>query len=160
MGRSGLERSTVGSGRRRVLASVAVFVLALAGCSDDDDDTSTQEAYCEAGQTLESSVNSLSGLVVGDGTPGSVMDSVVEGRDDLDSALDAVKADLDALREAATDAAADEVDALKQAVDGLDEAFSELVGDLSVEKATAAQEAFQGVEAAAGAVTDALTDCS
>ena len=147
---------------RVLFIGIAVLGLVAAGCSDDDDGASSQETYCVAGQSLESSVNTLSGLIgvdEGEAAVGQIMDAVVESSDDLDAALDAIEADLAALREAANEAAADEVDALDQAMDDLANALSELGSDLDLDKALAVQESAQGARTAAQAVYDTLTDC-
>jgi outer membrane murein-binding lipoprotein Lpp len=127
---------------RRVaqLALGAVLGVALlAGCGDDDsgDEPSAQEQYCEAGDSLESSVSALVDL-----------DLVAEGTSGLESAVDAVKADLDELRSTASEAAAEEIDALEQSVDDLGTAASDLGGEISTENASALE-----------AVYGTLTDC-
>jgi hypothetical protein len=148
---------------RVLFVGIAVLGLLAAGCSDaDDDGASSQESYCEAGQSLESSVNALSGLIgvdEGEEAVGQIMDAVVESSDDLDAAVDAIEADVSALREAASEAAADDVDALDQAMDDLANVLSDLGSDLDLDKALAVQESAQGARAAAQAVYDTLTDC-
>jgi len=140
---------------RMLFPLFAAIALVAAACGDG---ASAQEKYCEAGQSLESSVNALSGAVGVDDV-GQVMDLVAERGDDLESAIDAVRGDLDALREAATDAAADEVDAFEQAMDDITDAFSELGGDVALDNAVAAQDAVQRLGMAAQAVYGTLTDC-
>jgi hypothetical protein len=147
---------------RTMFVGFVVIALVATGCGDDDDDGAlAQLEYCDAGQSLESSVVALSGLFgVEDLDLGKVMDFVVEGSDEFESAIEAVENDLGALKEAATDVAADDVDALDQAMDDVDDALSELGSDLSTENATAVQDAVQRVGTAAQAVYDTLTDCS
>ena len=124
-----------------------VGVVVAAGCGSDDDE-SAQDRYCAAGESLESSLDELASL-----------DLVAAGTDGLTAAVDEVHSDLDELRDAASDAAADEVGALEQAVDGLDEAISTLGGDLTSDNATAVGTAIDNVSAAAQSVRSTLSDC-
>jgi hypothetical protein len=112
---TGLKQGSCVMNSRVLIIGIAGLVLAATGCSDDDDGASSHETYCVAGQSLESSVNTLSGLIgvdEGEEAVGQIMDAAVEFSDDLDAAVGAIEADLAALREAADEAAADEVDAL------------------------------------------------
>ena len=148
--------------------TILAIVVGLVGSA-----CSSNQAACEAGQSLESSINELSGLV-GVEDPEQLMRFVDEDIHrpvgellDLESAIDAAQGDLDVLVEAAPDAAADEVDALEQAMDDLTDAISELINEFrnssfntDFNNAEAAQDANQGVATAAQAVYDTLTDCS
>ena len=67
--------------------------------------------------------------------------------------------DVDALKDAAADAAEDDVDALDEALDDLDDALSDLGGDVSAENVGGLQSAVQGVSTAAQAVYGTLGDC-
>lgn len=132
----------------RVRAGLVVAVLGffvLAGCGDDE---SAQEQYCNAGESLRTSLSALTSL-----------DLIAEGTDGLESAVDQVKDDLDDLQDAASDAASDEVDAFDDAVDALDSAISDLGGDLTADNATAVGTAIQDVGTAAQAVFATLSDC-
>ena len=91
-----------------ILLTAGLAVAGIAGCGSDDE-PSAQEKYCEAGDSLRSSVDALVGL-----------DLVAEGTDGLNSAVDAVKGDVEELRDAASDAAADDVSVLEQSVDDLE----------------------------------------
>lgn len=136
------------SRRRRLPAAVVAVMLGVvlvAGCGDDE---SAQERYCNAGESLRTSLSALTSL-----------DLVAEGTNGLESAIDQVKDDLDDLQDAASDAAADDVDAFDDAVDALDSAFSDLGGDLTAENATAVGTAIQNVSTAAQAVFATLSDC-
>lgn len=141
--------STIGSsGRRRARAALVATILgvvALAGCGDDE---TAQERYCNAGESLATSLSALTSL-----------DLIAEGTDGLESAVDQVQDDLDDLQDAASDAAADEVDALDQAVDALDSAISDLGGDLTADNASAVGAAIGEVSTAAQAVLGTLSDC-
>jgi hypothetical protein len=129
------------------------------------------QKYCEAGQSLESSINALVGLVGVDDARQALdlvtqSTSVTTMNDDLESAIDAVEDDLDALQETATDAAADEVDVVERAMGDLNDALSKLSSNLftssetaDLDNAAAAQDAAQGVATAAQAVYGTLTDC-
>ena len=134
--------------RPRLFGTAIVIVLVLAGCGDSDGDTSSQEKYCEAGQSLESSVSGLTDL-----------DLVAEGTNGLESALGAVQDDLAQLLDAATDAAADEVAALEQSVDDLDSALADLGGEISTDNVSTLSAAVQSVGSAATGVFGTLTDC-
>lgn len=132
----------------QLVCGAAVVGVMLAGCGDDDDGRSAQEIYCDAGESLESSVTALSDL-----------DVVAEGTDGLRSATDDVKQDVAELRDAATDAAADEAEALAQAVDSLDSAVSDLGEDISADNVTELTTAVQAVASSAQAVYGTLADC-
>jgi len=155
---TGLRQGNCVMNSRVLIIGIAALVLAATGCSDDDDGVSAEEKYCEAGQSLESNVDTLSGLI-GVEDPGQIMDLVVESSGDLESAVDAVEADLEALRDAANEAAADEVDALQEAMVGLNDAVSDLGDDLAVDNALATQESAQAAVTAAQAVYDTLSSC-
>ncbi|MGI9643030.1 MAG: hypothetical protein ACR2N9_09625 [Acidimicrobiia bacterium] len=142
------EEATAGVQRRWLYTGAVVLALVAFGCGDDDDGQSAQEKYCEAGQSLESSVNALTDL-----------DLVAEGTDSLESAIDTIADEVDALQDAAADAAEDEVDALEDALDELDDAFSDLGDDISTDNVGALQTAIQGVSTAAQGVYGTLTDC-
>jgi hypothetical protein len=131
----------------RLMLMAGLAIAAIAGCGDDDE-KSAQEKYCEAGASLEASVEALLDL-----------DLVAEGTDGLESALGEVESNVNDLRDAATDAAADDVTALEQSVDGLEGAVSDLGGEISSENVTGVQSAVQSVGAAAEGVLATLSDC-
>ena len=137
--------------RHRAVGIGVAVVLALGGvaaCSDDGDEPSAQEQYCEAGESLRSSVGSLADL-----------DVVAEGTNGVESAVDQVADDVSELRDSASDAAADDVDALESAVSDLRDALSSLGDELTRENATAVIDAISSVSSAATAVYDTLSDC-
>ena len=115
--------STIGRAVRN-LALAGAVALSAAACSDDDD-KSAQERYCEAGASLESSVNALSNV-----------DVIAEGANGVETAVDGVKDDVNELRDSATDAAADEVDALNDALGDLGDALGAAGDDLTSDNAT------------------------
>jgi len=129
----------------RWFAAAAVVAVVLVGCGDDE---SAQDAYCEAGESLGSSVTALTDL-----------DLISEGTSGLEAALDDVEADLGELSDSAADAAADEVDALEQAVDGLGTAISDLGGEISADNLGALQTAVQAIGSAVQGLADTLSDC-
>jgi len=131
---------------RTLVVGTVLGLVALAGCGDDE--PSAQEQYCEAGESLESSVAALANL-----------DLIAGGTDSLTAATDSVKDDLSELSDTASDAAADDVDALKQSVDDLSSAISDLGGEISTENASAVAAAVANVGTAAQAVYATLSDC-
>lgn len=131
----------------RSMALAGAMALCAVACSDDDDQ-SAQERYCEAGASLESSVNELLNL-----------DVIAEGTSGVETAVDAVEEDVDELRDSATDAAADEVDALSNALSDLGDALSAAGGELTSDNATAVVDAIGAVQAASTDVYATLTDC-
>ena len=137
--------STFGRAVRSMALAGAMGLCAVA-CSDDDQ--SAQERYCEAGASLESSVNELLNL-----------DVIAEGTSGMETAVDAVEEDVDELRDSATDAAADDVDALSNALSDLGDALSAAGGELTSDNATAVVDAISAVQAAATDVYATLTDC-
>lgn len=83
-----------------------------------------------------------------DGLPGQLNDAIKEVSDDAD-----------ALRDSASDAAADDVEALGASVDALENSISELGGALSRDNVTAVGDAIGEVSASAQAVLSTLSDC-
>jgi archaellum component FlaC len=143
------DQNSTQPGRRRrwIFAAALVGGLSLAACGSDDDQ-SAQEKYCEAGQSLESSAAALLDL-----------DLITQGTSGLEDAVDEVEKDVDALRDSATEAAADEVDALEQSVKDLDSALSDVSGDISTDNVAALQTAVQSVATAFQGLNSTLTDC-
>lgn len=131
-----------------VLATTMLLIGLVAACGDDDDGVSAQEKYCEAGESLEASVGALSSVEL-----------VAGGVDGLESALGAVEDDLKDLRDAATDAVADDIDVLEESVDDLSSALSDLGGEITSDNAAAVGTAVEGVAAAALGVWETLDDC-
>lgn len=130
------------------LIAAAAITMALAGCGSDDDELSAQEQYCEAGASLQSSVEALTNI-----------DLISEGTSGLEDALNAVTDDLSTLRDTADSAAEPEVEALTDSVDELQSSVSDLGGEISADNATALAAAVQSVGSAAQAVYDTLSDC-
>lgn len=97
----------------------AASVLGLAACGDDgdggDEGAAEEPGICEARADLDTSFAALGDI-----------DIVNDGTDALREAVDAIAADVEALREAAGDEAADEVDAVEESYDAVVAA----VGDL------------------------------
>ena len=133
-----------------LVVGVALSVAALAGCGSDDDDVSPEEAFCAAGDSLESDVSSLASLDPTDGT------------DALNESVDAIKADLNALQESGSDVASDEIDALQSSIDELDDAVDVMItGDIPVDNATTISTAIRNIGTSASALYETLsTTCS
>jgi outer membrane murein-binding lipoprotein Lpp len=137
---------TRGRGIRRLAAAGCLGVLALGACGSDDE--SAQDQYCEAGADLKSSLASLADL-----------DLIGSGTDGLNDAIEQVSDDVDALRDSASGATADDVEALEASVDALEETISTLGDDVSGANLTAVRDAIGEVSAAAQAVISTLSDC-
>jgi uncharacterized protein YoxC len=123
-----------------------VGALALGACGSDEE--SAQDQYCQAGADLRTSLAALVDL-----------DLIASGTDGLNDAIEQVSDDVDALRDSASDATADDVEALEASVDGLEESISTLGGELSSDNLTAVSDAIGEVSAAAQAVLSTLSDC-
>lgn len=126
---------------------VGLGIALLAGCGSDDD-ASDQEQYCEAGESLESSVSALGDL-----------DLVAEGTNGLEAALEAIEADVNELMNTASEAASDEISALEQSLDDLESALADLGGEITSDNASTVAAAAQNVSESAQAVYGTLTDC-
>jgi hypothetical protein len=133
-----------------LVVGVALSVAALAGCGSDDDDVSPEEAFCAAGESLESDVSSLASL-----------DLIAGGTDALNESVDAIEADLNALQESGSEVASDEIDALQSSFDELDDAVDALSDDITVENSTAIVTAITNIGTSASALYETLsTTCS
>lgn len=130
---------------RFLLAGLLGGVLLLTACGDDE---SAQDRYCNAGEDLQDSVAALTDV-----------DLIAEGTDGLDSALDAITDDLDTLKDAATDTAADDVDAVEAAVSDFGDALSSLGGELSSENVDGVVTAVESMASAVNGLATTLTDC-
>lgn len=137
--------------RVRLLAVAvgAVLTMSLAAACSDDDEASPEEAFCAAGDSLESNIAGLSDI-----------DVVNEGTDAVDEQFAAIQSDLDELRDSGSDVAAGEIDALESAVDQLGDDLDALGDDISPDAASAVGASVSGVASAAQAVVDTLaTTC-
>jgi hypothetical protein len=127
---------------------VVVSLGLLVACGDDDDGTTPQDAYCEAGAELRASVGELADL-----------DLLSEGTNGLQTRVQAIEDDLSTMRAAASDAAADELDALRTAVGDLGDVLAAIPGDLSRQTLSDVSSAVTEVTSAAQDVYATLSDC-
>ncbi|KHL17837.1 UNVERIFIED_CONTAM: hypothetical protein LK11_09620 [Mumia flava] len=127
---------------------VLLAAVSLGACGSEDDEPTSQDAYCDAAADLRSSVDALTNL-----------DLVGEGTNGLESAVDAVGEDVSTLKDTAGDAASDEVDALSDSIDDLKSAIGDAGDQLSSESVSAVSDAVSSVATSAQAVEDTLTDC-
>ena len=132
----------------RVLVAAPLAVaglVALGGCSDDE---SAQDQYCEAGENLESSVDTLLNL-----------DVVAEGANGVESAVQAVANDAQKMSDTASEAASDDVEALDDALSQLESSLSAVGEELTTDNARTVLDAIDAVRTAATGVYSTLTDC-
>lgn len=127
----------------------ALAVSFLAGCGDDDDET-PEEAFCNAGDSLETDVLALQD-----------MDIVAEGTDALEEQFSAIESDLTAMKDAGSEVASEQIGALETAVDDLETAIDGLGDEITTENASAAVTAISEIATSAQAVyTELDTTCS
>ena len=131
----------------QLVVGAGLGIALLAGCGNDDD-KSAQDKYCEAGQSLESSVLALGNV-----------DLIAEGTDALEPALGAVVDDVKELRDTASDAATDDVNALQESLDNLGSAISGLGDEVTAENVSTLATEVQNVSTSAQAVYGTLSDC-
>jgi hypothetical protein len=136
---------------RRIVSRTLLLVvvaLAVAACGDDSgDDVSSEEAFCQSGEQLETDVASLLD-----------MDVVAEGTDAVDDAFTTIRADTDALVAAGQDFAADDINAVEQAVDELGSAVDDLSGELTTDNAGAVATAVSDLGTAVQGLQTTLTE--
>jgi hypothetical protein len=120
----------------------------LAACGDDDDET-PEEAFCSAGDSLETDVQALGEL-----------DIVAEGTDALEEQLGAIESDLTTMMEAGTEVAGEQIAELETAVADLETSLEGLGEELTVDNAGAAIDAVSRiVTSAQGVYTELDTTC-
>jgi hypothetical protein len=135
----------------RALALV-VIGLAVAACGDDSSDggdsaPTSEEAFCESGEQLETDVAALTDI-----------DVVAEGTDAVEDAFSAIRADTDALVASGQDFAADDINALEQAVDELGSALDDLSGELTAANSADVLTAVSDIGTAATSLQTTLTE--
>ena len=136
--------------RRIVTRTLLLLIvgLAVAACGDDcDDGASSEEAFCQSGEQLETDISSLLD-----------MDIVAEGTDAVSDAYSTIRDDTDALVAAGQDFAADDINAVEQAVDELGSAVDDLSGDLTSDNASAVLTAISDLGTAAEGLETTLTE--
>ena len=131
------------------VAVVAVLSLAtLSACGSDSE--SSEDAFCDAGDSLRADVEGIADI-----------DVVSGGTDAVTDQIDAIQSDVAQLSESGLDVAADEISALETAVDDVSSELQGLGDDISVENAQAVSSSIGSVVTAAGAVYERLdTVCS
>lgn len=142
---SGFRRGRRWSG----VAVVAALSLAtLSACGSDSE--SSEDAFCDAGDSLQSNVEGIADI-----------DIVSGGTDAVTDQVEAIQSDIDQLSDSGSDVAADEISALETAVDEVAAALDGLGDDISIENAQAIAASVTAVVSAAGAVYERLdTVCS
>ncbi len=148
------ERRSIARSRSRVWLArsvavalvVAVMVIGVTACGDDDDAPSAEVTFCEAGDSFQSDIEALVSL-----------DVIAEGTDALNESFEAVKSDLDQLRESGEEIASEDIDAIESSLDALSDVIESLGEDISVEGATAAGTAVTGVVDSTNAIYETLS---
>ncbi len=112
----------------------------LAACGDDDDAT-PEEAFCDAGDSLETNVQALGDL-----------DLVAEGTDALEEQLGAIETDLTDMKETGSEVAGEQIADVETAVADLETSLNDLGGELSVDNAASAIDAVSRIVTSAQAV--------
>lgn len=126
------------------VAVVAALSLAtLSACGSDGE--SSEDAFCDAGDSLQSNVEGIADI-----------DIVSGGTDAVTDQIDAIQSDVAQLSESGPDVAADEISALETAVDDVSSALEGLGDDISVENAQLILSAVGTVVTTAGAVYERL----
>ena len=121
----------------------------LAACGDDDD-ASPEEAFCDAGDSLQSDVQALGDLNI-----------VAEGTAALEEQLGAIKSDLTEMKTSGYEVAGEQIANVETAVADLESSLQSLGGDLTVDNASDAIDAVSQIVTSAQAVYTELTStCS
>ena len=133
-----------------LLAGAVMALTLLTACGSDDAAATPEEAFCDAGDSLRTDVESLGDL-----------DLVAEGTDGIQQQFDAISSDLEQLRDSGQDVASQEIDTLDSALTQL-ESTVETLGDAPSARAVAdAASSVKGVVDSARAVLDKLdSTCS
>jgi len=130
------------------IASIACAgALTACGSDSDSDAESSQEIFCEAGQSLRNSVAGIADI-----------DIVSGGTDAVTEQFSAIQDDVTELRESGADVASEEIDALGTAVDDVESALSDLGDDISISGASTVGDAIVNLVSAAGALIERLDD--
>jgi hypothetical protein len=121
---------------------------AAVACSDDSDDASPEEAYCNAGESLQESLETLLDL-----------DVIAEGTNGIETAIENVQADVEEFTDAAETVTEDDAQALRVAFEDLKGAVESLGDDgISIENGSAVIDAVTAMVAPAEAVFATLTE--
>ena len=135
---------------RRLVSVVALSGLSLGFASACGSDDSSVDAFCDAGDSLRSNVETIGDI-----------DIVAGGADAVTERFEAIESDLTLLKESGSDVASDEIAALESAVSDLGSALAGLSGGVSVEDAEQLVSSITAVLTSADAVIGQLsTTCS
>jgi len=147
---TGPERTKRNSETRRLVAILALAALTLGVVSGCGSDESAEDAFCDAGDSLQANVEGIKEI-----------DVIANGSSAISEQFDAIESDLEKLKDSGSDVAADEISALESAVDELNDALDALGDDISVEAAQGVGNSVSSVVAAAESVLAKLTtSCS
>jgi hypothetical protein len=130
----------------RALATGVASFLLLGATACGSDEATAEEAFCDAGDSLQTDIDELADV-----------DVVSEGTNGLEERFSTIEADLDQLRESGLDVASEEISALESAMDAFGAALDSLGDDISVERAQTASAALTGVVTASSGVLDKLS---
>jgi hypothetical protein len=135
---------------RRVVGIVALAGLSLGFASACGSDESSEDAFCDAGDSLQSNIETIGDI-----------DIVSGGTDAVTERFEAIESDLTQLQDSGSDVASDEISALDSALDDLGSALEGLSGGVSVEDAQQLATSVSAVVSAASNVIERLsTTCS
>jgi hypothetical protein len=132
----------------RLTAGLLAVALFAAACGDSDEQSS-QDKYCEAGDSARASLDALLDV-----------DLIATGTDGVQEAFDTLVDDVGDLRSSASDAVKADVEALETAIEDGKDALSDAGGDLTAENISNLVSALAEIETSAVAVFATLSDCS
>ena len=135
---------------RRVVSVVALAGLSLGFASACGSDDSSEDAFCDAGDSLRSNIETIGDI-----------DIVAGGADAFTERFEAIESDLTLLKDSGSDVASDEIATLETAVSDLGTALAGLSGGVSVEDAEQLVSSITAVSTSVDAVIERLsTTCS